>query len=226
MTGDRVSLIRRAKIVKKSIKESEAPVEKVAQPSVVVTKKSSTISEKRHALAGEHPRLFSIKRLKSIAHKGSRLCSQGEIRVFNDFLKLPYSLPGSFQVNEESNLWKKSDAFRASCPLLLEWIRKDYDSISDPLNVHGAIACHLIKALNASYALAHVEACEKEKTLQLQIQEHREENERLKASSTLAFKEKKEAAAQNLAKIKKHDLLQSRFTMLEGENFDISNKLQ
>ncbi|GAA0145730.1 hypothetical protein LIER_05855 [Lithospermum erythrorhizon] len=73
---------------------------------------------------------------------------------------------------------------------------------------------------------ARAEACEKEKALQLQIQELKEENERLKAATTLAVKEKKEAAAQTLAEIKKHDLLQSRFTRLEGENFEISNKLQ
>ncbi|GAA0171695.1 hypothetical protein LIER_25669 [Lithospermum erythrorhizon] len=54
---------------------------------------------------------------------------------------------------------------------------------------------------------ARAEACENEKALELQIQELKEENERLKAAATLAAKEKKEAAAQTLAEIKKHDLL-------------------
>ncbi|GAA0138379.1 hypothetical protein LIER_00135 [Lithospermum erythrorhizon] len=46
------------------------------------------------------------------------------------------------------------------------------------------------------------------------------------ASASLAVKEKKEAVAQTLAEIKKHDLLQARFTKLEGEHFHISNKFQ
>ncbi|GAA0163731.1 hypothetical protein LIER_19526 [Lithospermum erythrorhizon] len=70
------------------------------------------------------------------------------------------------------------------------------------------------------------EACEKERVLQLQVKELKEENERLKSTATLAVQEKKEPTAQTLAEIKKHDLFQSRFTRLEGENFDISNKLQ
>ncbi|GAA0150078.1 hypothetical protein LIER_09098 [Lithospermum erythrorhizon] len=90
-------------------------------------------------------------------------------------------------------------------------------------------------ALNASHALACradllddacVEACEKERALQLQVKELKEENERLKSVATLAVKEKKEASAQTLAEMKKNDLPQSRFTRLEGENFDISNMLQ
>ncbi|GAA0170251.1 hypothetical protein LIER_24552 [Lithospermum erythrorhizon] len=238
MTGNRIPLFRLAKIVKKSAKESEAPAE-VAQPAVVVTKMSSTMSEKRHAPAGARPRLFSTKRLKSIAHKLPRseildlpedpsvstIPCQEVPKEGSSFNPSTYpTLPGGFQVNEESNLWKKSDAFRASRPLLLERISKDYESMSDPLEVHGAVAHHLIKALNTSYALACradlqddacAEACEKEKALQFQIQELKEENERLKAAATLAVKEKKEEVTQTLAKIKKHDLLQSRFTRLK-----------
>ncbi|GAA0174129.1 hypothetical protein LIER_27582 [Lithospermum erythrorhizon] len=129
----------------------------------------------------------------------------------------------------------KMDAFCTSHPLLLEWIRRNYDVIRDPLEIHGVVACHMIKALNVSHALAYradllddaqAEACEKERALQLQVKKLKEENERLKSAATLAVKEKKEVAAQTLAEIKKHDLLQSRFTRLEDENFDISNKLQ
>ncbi|GAA0149204.1 hypothetical protein LIER_08441 [Lithospermum erythrorhizon] len=104
--------------------------------------------------------------------------SKAKSRYSANFITLPYTLPGGFQVNEESNLWKKSDVFHASRPLLLERIKKDYDSIRDPLEIHGAVAHHLIKALNSSYALAcrtdlqndaHKEAFEKERALQLQI---------------------------------------------------------
>ncbi|GAA0148276.1 hypothetical protein LIER_07765 [Lithospermum erythrorhizon] len=117
----------------------------------------------------------------------------------------------------------------------LERIRKDYDAIRDPLEIHGAVARHLIKALNASHALAcrvdllddaRAEACEKERALQLQVTELKKENERLKVAANLAVKEKKEVTAQTLAEIKKHDLVQARFTRLEGEHFDISNKIQ
>ncbi|GAA0152891.1 hypothetical protein LIER_11256 [Lithospermum erythrorhizon] len=129
--------------------------------------------------------------------------------------------PGGFQVTEDSNLWKKSNAFQASRPLLLERIGKDYKSIRNPLEVHGALARHLIKAMNASYALAcrvdllddacH-EACEKERALQLQVKELKKENDRLKVAFILAIKEKKEATAQALSEMKKHDALRARFT--------------
>ncbi|GAA0171357.1 hypothetical protein LIER_25408 [Lithospermum erythrorhizon] len=118
---------------------------------------------------------------------------------------------------------------------MLEQIRKDYDTIREPLEIHGAVASDLIKALNASHALAcranllenaRAEACDKERTLQIQVAELTKENERLKFAITLIVKEKKEATAQTLVEIKKHDLLQAHFTRLEGEHFDISNKLQ
>ncbi|GAA0163006.1 hypothetical protein LIER_18983 [Lithospermum erythrorhizon] len=88
--------------------------------------------------------------------------------------------------------------------------------------------------MNASYALACradllddvcQEACEKEKALQLQIKELKAENDRLKVASILAIKEKKEAA-HALLEIKKHNALQAWFTRLEGEHFDISQKLE
>ncbi|GAA0157409.1 hypothetical protein LIER_14682 [Lithospermum erythrorhizon] len=108
------------------------------------------------------------------------------------------------KIDEESTLWRKQDVFRASRPLLLERIRKDYDAIRDPLEIHGVVARHLIKALNASHALAcradllgdaRAEACEKERPLQFQVVELTKEVERLKVAATLALKEKKEATA-------------------------------
>ncbi|GAA0185657.1 hypothetical protein LIER_32945 [Lithospermum erythrorhizon] len=62
-----------------------------------------------------------------------------------NFLELPYTVPGGFQIDEESTLWRKQDAFRASRPLVLEQIGKDYDAIRDPLEVHGDVALHLIR---------------------------------------------------------------------------------
>ncbi|GAA0148085.1 hypothetical protein LIER_07621 [Lithospermum erythrorhizon] len=90
-------------------------------------------------------------------------------------------------------------------------------------------------AMNASYAIACrvdlldeacEEACKKERAFQLQVKELKEENERLKVAFTIAIKEKKEAMTQTLAEIKKHDTLQARFTRLEGEAFDLTQKLE
>ncbi|GAA0159348.1 hypothetical protein LIER_38851 [Lithospermum erythrorhizon] len=64
------------------------------------------------------------------------------------------------------------------------------------------------------------------RALQLQVAELTKENERLKVVATLAVKEKKEATAQVLAEIKKHDLLQARFTRLEGKHFDLTHKME
>ncbi|GAA0159835.1 hypothetical protein LIER_38929 [Lithospermum erythrorhizon] len=185
-------LFRRAKVTKPSADEFVVPVEKVTQPAVSVTKKPSMVPEKRHAPTEERPRLFTAKRLKSIAHKMPRSeildltedppsstipsqewpkdcfglnpsTSESFLEEESDFapkaksgysvtfLTLPYTLPGGFRVNKESNIWKKSDAFRASRPLLLERIKKDYDSIRDPLEIHGAVACHLIKVASSLY---------------------------------------------------------------------------
>ncbi|GAA0153926.1 hypothetical protein LIER_37766 [Lithospermum erythrorhizon] len=91
---------------------------------------------------------------ESLPEEGADSAPKSKIGYSANFLDLPYTLRGGFQITEDSNLWKKSDAFRASHPLLLEWIRKDYNSIHNPLEVHGAVARHLIRAMNASYAIA------------------------------------------------------------------------
>ncbi|GAA0138640.1 hypothetical protein LIER_00345 [Lithospermum erythrorhizon] len=210
MTGDRVPLFRRARVVKKSSNEPGVSARSVLQPAAAQT---SSISKKRPAPNETRPKLFS-KRQKSNAHKLSR----------SDILDLIEDIPSSTlldkEIIEDSNLWKKSDAFHAARPLLLERIEKEYASIKDPLQVHGALTRHLIKALNASYEIArradllddaHDESCEKEIALQLQVKELKEENERLKATSIIAIKKKKEATSQALAEIKKHDALQARF---------------
>ncbi|GAA0163929.1 hypothetical protein LIER_19683 [Lithospermum erythrorhizon] len=114
----------------------------------------------------------------------------------------PQEAKCGFQINEESMLWKKQDIFRASRPLLLERIRRDYDAIRDPLEIHGAVVRHLIK-----------------------VKEIQEENERLKSNVALATSKKRKAQDQALAEIKKHDLLHAKFTRLEGENFILQKKM-
>ncbi|GAA0148840.1 hypothetical protein LIER_08173 [Lithospermum erythrorhizon] len=108
-----------------------------------------------------------------------------------------------------------------------ERIGKDYKFIRDPLEVHSALALHLIKAMNAACRVdflddARQETCQKERALQLQVKELKEENDRLKVAATQAVKEKKEATSQAIAEIKKHDALQARFTRLESEHFDLT----
>ncbi|GAA0166528.1 hypothetical protein LIER_21664 [Lithospermum erythrorhizon] len=222
MTGDRVPLFRLAKVVKKVSKDTVV----TASPPAVASQSSSLSG--RRPVVETCPSLFS-KRQKSSARKLPR----SEILDMTE--DPPSSTPPGQDITEESTFWKKQDAFCATCPLLLERIRKDYDAIRDPLEIHGTVARHLIKALNPSHALAcradllddaRVVTCEKEMVLQLQVTELKKENERLKVALNLAVKEKKEVTAQTLAEIKKQDLLQARFTKLEGEHFDISNKLQ
>ncbi|GAA0176531.1 hypothetical protein LIER_29505 [Lithospermum erythrorhizon] len=121
------------------------------------------------------------------------------------------------------------------CPLFLEQIGKDFEYFRDPVEIHGSIMKHLIKAMNTSYVLAHKadrhdDPCdgsrEKERSLQLKVKEfEEEENESLKRASANIYKEKKEVTAQTLDEIHKHDALKARFTKLEGENFKLSNKL-
>ncbi|GAA0146340.1 hypothetical protein LIER_06322 [Lithospermum erythrorhizon] len=185
MYGDRVSLFRRAKVVKKSSKAPATSALNVVQP--VATQTSYSLPEKRPAPteASSEP-LFS-NRHKSIAHKLPRskildltvdhlssifekeapegtACSihstsdslqeeqfdsapKDKIGNSVNYLGLTFTLPGGFKVTEDSTLRKKSDAFRASCPLLLERIGMDYESFKDVVEVHGTVTRHLIKVL-------------------------------------------------------------------------------
>ncbi|GAA0156436.1 hypothetical protein LIER_13938 [Lithospermum erythrorhizon] len=150
------------------------------------------------------------------------------------YLELPFTLPGGFQITKDSTLWKKSDSFRASHPLLLERIGKVFESFCYLLEIHGALTGHLIKAINSSYVMAHKtdllddayeEGREKEKALQHRVKEMEEQNENLKVVPAAMSKEKKKATAQAMAEIRKHDVLQARFTRLEGEHFELSSRL-
>ncbi|GAA0161018.1 hypothetical protein LIER_17435 [Lithospermum erythrorhizon] len=229
MTGDWVPLFRRARVVMKSSKVPGVSAVSVVQPAVAQT---SSVSVKRSAPNETRPKLFS-KRQKSIAHKLSRY----------DILDLTKDLPSSALLDKEVPIETHVCDPSASNSLPEERsdsapkakTGKEYASIKDHLQVHGALTRHLIKTMNASYEIAHRvdlledehgEACEKERALQLQVKDLKEENERLKVASTIAIKEKKEATAQTLAKIRKHDALQARFSRLEGEHFDISQKLE
>ncbi|GAA0149556.1 hypothetical protein LIER_08701 [Lithospermum erythrorhizon] len=163
----------RANVVKKVAKD---PVVTTSQPTVV--SQSSSLSGKTPTVENRPP-LFS-KRQKSIAHK------------------LPRRDRGVYAVDE-------TGCFPRYASSSVKRIRKDYDAIREPLEIHGAVAHHLIKVLNGSHALvcranlledAGAEACEKERTLQLQVVELTKENEWLNVVATLAVKEKKEATAQ------------------------------
>ncbi|GAA0183412.1 hypothetical protein LIER_30826 [Lithospermum erythrorhizon] len=202
---------------------------------------SASVSKKRPAPTDVLPRPIYSKRKKSIAHKLPRSGSvleeesdsapKAKTGYSANYLDLPFTFHGGFHITEDSTLWKKSDVFRPSCPFLLERIGKDFESFRDPLEIHGALSRYLIKAMNASYRRADLlddvpeEACEKEKALQLRIKELEEENLSLKVVYVAITKEKKEATTQAMAEIRKHDALQARFTPLEEEHFDISNKL-
>ncbi|GAA0164573.1 hypothetical protein LIER_20172 [Lithospermum erythrorhizon] len=175
---------------------------------------------KRSTPIETRPKLFS-KRQKSIAHKLPR----SEILDLTEdppFSTLPdkevptetdncypstsdslHEEGSDFAPKAKTGYSKKSDAFRTSRPLLLEWIRKDYGSIKDPLEVHGALTRHLIRAINTSYEITHRAdllddtcegACEKERALQLWVKELKEANERLKQSEEFHLEAGKEAA--------------------------------
>ncbi|GAA0148201.1 hypothetical protein LIER_07714 [Lithospermum erythrorhizon] len=170
MTSESVPLFRRANVVKKV---SQDTVVTTSHPTVAPQPCSS--SGKRPA-AETCPYLFS-KRHKSISHKRPRF----EIL---DLIEDPLiSIPPEWEVPRESSSLNPSisrllpEEDVDSAPKL-EQIRKDYDAIRDPLEIHGAVARHLIKALNASHALAcrtdllgdaRAEACEKERALQFQV---------------------------------------------------------
>ncbi|GAA0176179.1 hypothetical protein LIER_29220 [Lithospermum erythrorhizon] len=124
---------------------------------------------------------------------------KAKARYSANYLDLPCTLPGGFQNTEDSTLWKKSNAFRTARPLLLERIGRDYASIKDPLKVQGAPTRHLIKAMNASYEIAR--------------------------RADLVDDASEEACEKERA-LQKHDTLQARFTRLEGEHFDLSQKLE
>ncbi|GAA0161831.1 hypothetical protein LIER_18058 [Lithospermum erythrorhizon] len=129
MTGERVPLFRRAKVVKKVshdtvVTASHLPV--APQPSSSSGKRSEildvtkdppiSISPKR-----EVPReSFSLN--PSISGSLPEVDANSTPKVTTgylaNFLELPYTVPGGFQIDEESTLWRKQDAFRASRPLL------------------------------------------------------------------------------------------------------------
>ncbi|GAA0158603.1 hypothetical protein LIER_15578 [Lithospermum erythrorhizon] len=166
MTGERILLFRRAKVVKKVSQDT------VATTSPPTVAPQSSLSRKRPTAEARPPPpqpLFS-KRQKSIAHKRPRSeildltkyppsyippaqevpressslhpstsdslhdkgvdsAPRAKMGYLVNFLELPYTVPDGFQIDEESGLWKKQNAFRASRPLFLKRIRRDYDVI-------------------------------------------------------------------------------------------------
>ncbi|GAA0172776.1 hypothetical protein LIER_26532 [Lithospermum erythrorhizon] len=238
MSGKRIHLFNRAKVLKKSSQESAL---------LSTTSPVSTTPEARPAVLGKRPLtldapprpLFS-KWMKSIAHKfpnthildltaeepetapskenvsleslpeESSSCSieksnsapKAKTCYSTNYLDLPYTLPGGFKVTADSTLWKKSNAFYTTSPLLLEHLGKDLEELPDPMEIHGSIMKYLIKSMNASYVISRRadrlddtcdEGRERERALNLKIQ---------------------------------HDTLIESVTKLEGDNFDLSSKVK
>ncbi|GAA0185305.1 hypothetical protein LIER_32593 [Lithospermum erythrorhizon] len=227
-------------MVKKASKEPVGSLVIVGQPAAA--QQSSSVLGKLHApVETRHP-LFP-KRQKSIVHKLPR----SEIL---DLIKdPPFSTlheqeapKGSFSLNpstsdslphEGADSPPKAKTRYSANYLDSLHYTMDYDSIHDPLEVHGALTRHLIRVIHSPFSFSFIlhistyprflvptryecelcyaceEACEKERALQLQVKELKEENERIKVASTIAIKEKK-----------------ALFTRLEGEAFDITQKLE
>ncbi|GAA0143587.1 hypothetical protein LIER_04239 [Lithospermum erythrorhizon] len=98
MTGNHVPLFWRSKVIRKSAKDPEIPVEKVSQPAVAKDSEVAhftNIFEKRPAPTEVRPRLFS-KRQKSISHKLPR----SEILDLTE--DLPFSIPHSQEAPVDS----------------------------------------------------------------------------------------------------------------------------
>ncbi|GAA0150604.1 hypothetical protein LIER_09512 [Lithospermum erythrorhizon] len=97
----------------------------------------------------------------------------------SELLSLPYSLASGLPITEGSTLWRKTEAFQASKPLILERVKKDFDEAENPLEVQATIARHLIRTPNASYSLA-TRSQALESTFQSKLQEVSKRNEGLK----------------------------------------------
>ncbi|GAA0172030.1 hypothetical protein LIER_25938 [Lithospermum erythrorhizon] len=200
MKSNRIPLFRQAKMVKKCSKEAaNVPGIPSATAEALLLYQGKGLLPLKRALPyskkGTKPLDESTSQHPStsdwLPDEGSDSAPQAKVGYSANYLGLPYTLRG-------------------------EQIEKDYKSIRDPLEVHGALSRHLIKAMNASFELActadllddaRQETCEKERALQLQVKELKEENDKLKVAATPAVKEKKEATSQAITEIKKHDAL-------------------
>ncbi|GAA0185604.1 hypothetical protein LIER_32892 [Lithospermum erythrorhizon] len=151
-------------------------------------------------------------------------------------MSLPYSLVSGLSITEESNLWEKAEAFQASKPLILERLKSGYDE-ENPLEVQAIVARHLIRALNASYSLATrshaLESSFQDKVREVSKQNEgllsenaglktenaglKSEVEQLKARLLTLQREKREVQEQFIQMGDRYDVLNQRFSSLEGE---------
>ncbi|KAG9155349.1 hypothetical protein Leryth_023403, partial [Lithospermum erythrorhizon] len=141
----------------------------------------------------------------------------------------------------EGSTLKKSEAFEASKPLILERVKRDFDKAQDPMEVLATIARYMIKSLNASYSLATVikapgmlsnpkrgrwsepfccqlqDISQQNEGLKGENDKLKGEADKLKALLLSMQREKKEAQEQCVQTAERYDLLNSRYSRLEGE---------
>ncbi|GAA0148405.1 hypothetical protein LIER_07858 [Lithospermum erythrorhizon] len=128
------------------------------------------------------------------------------------YLELQYTLPCGFTVDAKAKQWGAADCFRATRPLLIEEIEKDYEVLLGLLAVHGATMKHMVEAMNVSYVLAcqlhNLRADgegsrERERSQLAKIQELEKENEKLLRMHAEAQGEKKATSERNAQSLKK-----------------------
>ncbi|GAA0174812.1 hypothetical protein LIER_28125 [Lithospermum erythrorhizon] len=83
-----------------------------------------------------------------IVEEGSDFALKAKAGYSGNYLDLPHTLPGGFQVDAKSKLWKNSEAFHATRPLLLDQSEKDFEEFRDPLEIHGTAMKDLIKCVD------------------------------------------------------------------------------
>ncbi|GAA0174081.1 hypothetical protein LIER_41655 [Lithospermum erythrorhizon] len=65
----------------------------------------------------------------SLPEEGANSVHKAMNGYSTNFMEIPYMLPDDFYITVDTTLWRKSDAFHASRPLLLERLRKEYDGV-------------------------------------------------------------------------------------------------
>ncbi|GAA0187181.1 hypothetical protein LIER_34469 [Lithospermum erythrorhizon] len=164
MSGNRVLLFRPAKVASASVSgKRSAPIEACPRPLFAKRRKSIAHKHPRSEIldltvdppSSNIPEKQAPEDTTSLDHSTSDSVAVAEEESGStNYLELPFTLPNGFHVTEDSTLWKKSNSFHASRPILLEWIGKDFESFRDPLEIHGALTRHLTKVSSSSSAFS------------------------------------------------------------------------
>ncbi|GAA0142880.1 hypothetical protein LIER_03681 [Lithospermum erythrorhizon] len=135
MTGERVPLFRRTKAIKKIPRDTGVTVfPGVTASPPAVTPPPPLLQLERGLLLKLAPFCFRRGRKRGLPKERSgpnpstskprpeedAPTPQVTTGYSTSFLELPYTVPGRFRIDEESNLWRKQDVFRSSRPLMLE----------------------------------------------------------------------------------------------------------